>query len=302
MNLLGIFGNSRGVYRTPDGKQAAYYASFIQRFAATITDWLVSGWVPFFFVGLFSSFVWGGGTGTVAGNLTLAGFFWLIIVTICVLGYLTIFGGNGRTLGMRIVGIRVVDPSTGEPPGYQRAFIRAILTFIFGVALFVLINDMLSNDGKQGSAVIVIAVAVVIVGIWAHAFMLFDLRGQTVQDRICGVLYIQKPVDLPEDMAGYVERLQQRRQEAQEAEARPRKIKRRRVWIGDLKRAEAERAERAERAAAAAEANGLLGPVAEEPVSPASRPRQSLPHDTSNPRAPGKSRGRRRSSQARQSR
>lgn len=303
---MGMFGNSRGVYRMPNGKQAAYYASFVQRVAATITDWLISGWVPFFFVGLFSSFVWGGGGGKVAGNINLAGLFWLGLVSACVLGYFTFFGGNGRTVGMRIVGTRVVDPHDGGPPDYGRAFRRAIFTYIFGAAVFVLMNYLLSNTGQKpdsspgGLAVLLIAFVVFVVGLWAHIFMLFDPHGQTIPDRICDVLIIQKPVDLPEDLESYIERLEQRREEARAAQSMT--GRRRRVWIGELKRVEAERARRADQSlidgGPSPSPSHQLEPAIEA-SAPSSRPRRELPPDTSNPRAPGKGRGRRRRSQVR---
>lgn len=298
MNLMGMFGDSRGVYRMPNGKQAAYYASFVQRFAATVTDWLIAGWVPFFFVGLFSSFVWGGGGGKVAGNINLAGLFWLGIVTTCVLGYFTYFGGNGRTVGMRIVGTRVIEPLHGGPPGYGRAFRRAIFTYIFGASVFILVNYMLSNTGKPNAAssgaiaILVVAFLVFLAGMWAHIYMLFDPHGQTVPDRINGILVIQKPVDLPEDLDSYIERLEQRREEARVAQSM--RGRRRRVWIGELKRAEAERARRADQSLI--EGNGNPGERLEPAIEATSRPRRGLSPDIDNPRAPGKSRGNRRRS------
>ena len=85
-----------------------------------------------------------------------------------VLAYGTLFIGSrrGQTPGMMMVGIRCVGADTGTAVGHGKAFLRALVEFLLGVALFIpWIIDML--------------------------FPLWDRRNQTIHDKSVGSLVIR---------------------------------------------------------------------------------------------------------------
>ena len=92
---------------TSTGRATGPRSGFWRRFGATFVDGLILGVISFVFIALLK------GGGYAVGFLVA-------------ISYYTYFEGGprGQTLGKRLLGIRVVDFSTGGPIGYGRAAVR----------------------------------------------------------------------------------------------------------------------------------------------------------------------------------
>ena len=195
----------KGVYRTPDGKRAARYAGAIPRAVGSIIDWFIC-FFWFIFSALGSSFLWNTFAGPDAEEEAgLAGWAWLAVVAIGVVAYFTLTVARGGTVGMRILQLRILDPETGEPPRRSRALIRALMAATLGGAFLVLANFVLSgrsatSETTAGYALLITSFLLLIAGMWSHLYALFDPRGQTLQDRLAGVVVVIRMIDIPEDL------------------------------------------------------------------------------------------------------
>jgi uncharacterized RDD family membrane protein YckC len=84
--------------------------------------------------------------GTIAAAIALAVAGWLIVAFI----YLRALGKTGQTWGRRIVGIKVVRETSGEPIGFGRALGRQLFAGVFSSAIFYLgYLWMIWDDKKQ---------------------------------------------------------------------------------------------------------------------------------------------------------
>lgn len=192
----------RRMYYTPDGKQAADYAGFAQRLGGTIVDWIICFFLPFYFVGCGTSLAFGSGQSASTAPPSLTGIvIWLASVALSVVGYFSYFVARGRTIGMRIVGIQILDPSTARPPVLSRSLVRAFMALLLGAAVFMALNFALSDPTPDSQTLLYrrigwAAVAIAVAGFWSHVWMLFDPRGQTAQDHIAGVVVVGTLVDV----------------------------------------------------------------------------------------------------------
>lgn len=57
----------------------------------------------------------------------------LICWIVAALLYSVVGGGEGQTLGKRVLGIVVVDARTGAPIGYERALVRSVVLLLMGL-------------------------------------------------------------------------------------------------------------------------------------------------------------------------
>lgn len=207
LRMVRSLSGAKGIYRTPDGRYAARYARFSQRGAGMITDLGICFWVPYVLLGTLTSYL-STSSGATPHPLDPAGLSWITAVALCFLGYFTITMARGRTLGMRIFGMRILEPVSGRPPGYRRALVRALILFLFGVAAFVLFNYTLSQPSAGTSralsqTILVGGFVIFLAGMWSHLWMIFDSRGQAVHDHIAGVVVIEKLIEIPEDIELY---------------------------------------------------------------------------------------------------
>lgn len=84
--------------------------------------------------------------GTFGGGLALIAFGFLIVAFI----YLRALGKTGQTWGRKIVGIKVIGETTGEPIGFGRALGRQLFaSFISAQILYIGYLWMLWDDKKQ---------------------------------------------------------------------------------------------------------------------------------------------------------
>ena len=154
-------------------------AGFWRRLGGTLLDGLLYGlvWVPFAVVGFVLIFAVGLGDCTtdafsdelvcdgrenvgaiVAGSLVLL-IGWLLAVYL----YLRALAKQGQTWGRKLVGVRVVDATTGGPPGWGKAIGRTLFA-----------NFVSANICYLG-----------------YLWMLWDSQRQTWHDKVAGTLVIE---------------------------------------------------------------------------------------------------------------
>ncbi len=114
------------------------YAGFWPRFWASMID----GFLAILILGIVGGIVEGGNK----ANQSLAIVVGLIAAT---LYYVGSEGRWGRTLGKRILGLKVVDVKIGEPVGYTRALVRTFGRCLSSMALGAGYLTMLSDAKKQ---------------------------------------------------------------------------------------------------------------------------------------------------------
>lgn len=189
----------KGIYITPDQQRAAPYAGSAQRFGAAFVDVILCGYLPLYAFGIITSFIWGEKS-DIAGMVI-----WLGLVAATMLTYLTLGVARGRTVGMFLLGSRVIDPVTGQPPTRRRALVRAVLALCYGVTIFVSMNyifrDPTPDETQAYHIVAWVAIALAIFGTWSHVWMMFDARSQTALDHIAGVIVIDKYVEVADLLA-----------------------------------------------------------------------------------------------------
>jgi uncharacterized RDD family membrane protein YckC len=117
------------------GSASGPRAGFWQRFGAYLIDIIIVAVVEIIVTIILSK------AGAVASliNLVLS---W---------GYFTYFEGGvtGQTLGMRVIGIRVLDINTGGPIGYGRGLIRQVVKILSGLVILLGYLWMLWDNEKQ---------------------------------------------------------------------------------------------------------------------------------------------------------
>jgi uncharacterized RDD family membrane protein YckC len=111
-------------------------AGFGNRFVGFVLDMAVI-FLPWF---LIAKLVEGSGKHSNALVLVL-GLIPLVASVIYAWALLTF--AQGQTLGMRLMGLRCVDASTGRSVSGKRAFGRAVAWLIFAIAWFVIVFDLL---------------------------------------------------------------------------------------------------------------------------------------------------------------
>ena len=117
---------------TPTSRATGPRSGFWRRFGATFIDGLILGVITFVFIGLIK------GGGYAVGFLVA-------------ISYYTYFEGGprGQTLGKRLLGIRVVDFSTGGTIGYGRAAIRYVTSIVSAIVIYIGYLWMLWDREKQ---------------------------------------------------------------------------------------------------------------------------------------------------------
>src|SRR5205823_960214 len=102
--------------RAPSGERTGFW----RRFAAVFLDGIVIASVT-----------------TILFAISKTGSYFLSLLI--ALAYYTFLEGGrrGQTLGKRVVGIRVVDISTGDSIGYNRAAVRYVGSILSAIAIYI---------------------------------------------------------------------------------------------------------------------------------------------------------------------
>lgn len=184
-------------YTSPDGAYIAAYGGFWQRFAASFIDWVLCFWIPLYAIGFAMR-------ATILSNRNFDdGLVWLTallpLLGLVILAYFTYFLGRGRSPGMMVTGLRVVNVSNGEPPGLRRGLVKAFLNIVLVAGGFWLWTSMWTFGDPVARAAstlvdlvvyITSGVLVAVLGILGRLWMIWDARKQTWQDRLAGVVVV----------------------------------------------------------------------------------------------------------------
>ncbi len=171
-----------------EAREEAHTSSALsRRFAASVLDWIFL----VFAAGIGAPFLVDAVTGR-----QLSGVTWLLEVALVVLVYFTLqWAWSGRTLGMRIVGIRLLAARNGRPPGPLRALARSLAALVAAASALVLVVFAFSDPPSNGYALAdtialagaaTVATAVVL----GHFMQLRDAKGRSLQDRLFGLVVV----------------------------------------------------------------------------------------------------------------
>jgi uncharacterized RDD family membrane protein YckC len=81
----------------------------------------------------------------------LYGPFTLLMFGLWILYFTYLEATSGQTLGKRLLNLRVVDPATGRPPSFEKAFVRSILRIVDWLPFLYLLGFVLAlvTERKQ---------------------------------------------------------------------------------------------------------------------------------------------------------
>ncbi|MBI1885120.1 MAG: RDD family protein [Chloroflexi bacterium] len=166
------------------------YAGVWPRLAASLIDWALCFIAP----SVVSSFVITGISGEDGEAQAAVGVLWGLFMIACVLGYLTYFWARGQSLGMKALGLRIVDVETSGPPGAARALARSFLGLLAAAAVFILLVVSFSDRPKGFSgtdlAVTYLLLFVLMASLVGWVWAIWDRQRRSLQDRLCGVAVI----------------------------------------------------------------------------------------------------------------
>jgi uncharacterized RDD family membrane protein YckC len=134
------------VYQYSGGQEPAYAGFWIRFVAAFIDNAIIN--IALFVLGFIVGFLLAftrGGTLPSSANL-LFDVIWFLIWA----SYFIFFWGVGSTIGMQRFGLRVADPNTGNPIGFERAAIRLGGYVISAVACYIGLIWAAFDPRKQG--------------------------------------------------------------------------------------------------------------------------------------------------------
>src|SRR5215475_8998610 len=141
-------------------------------FAATF-DWIVCLIVPFF----------------------LAGSLWFVIVPLTVAAYFACFFFVGRTPGMRLASIRLVDQRTGVRPRAGRAVARSLAALLQATSCAVLLVFVFSDVPNGGYSFLdgvafVVCSLIALAALVGHAWIILGPSRRTLLDRLFGLMVV----------------------------------------------------------------------------------------------------------------
>ncbi len=119
-----------------------------------------------------------------------------MVVALVVLVYFTLqWAWSGRTLGMRIVGLRLFAPRNGRPPGPLRALARSLASLVAAASALVLLAFAFSDPPTDGYALadavaLASAATVATAVVLGNLMQLRDPKGRSVQDRLFGLVVV----------------------------------------------------------------------------------------------------------------
>ena len=113
--------------------------------------------------------------------------------------YLTLWVARGRTIGMKITGLRIAREDNGDIPGYWTAFLRYLRLFGaylgVGFSAFLVIGLVAGVAGVDEGNVVEIATGVFVTGPFAVGYVkaLQDPKQQNLLDRASGLVVVRVP-------------------------------------------------------------------------------------------------------------
>ncbi len=182
-----------------DEADESYYASFWRRLIASAIDWTLVGFVLFVPGSIYMVIV-----AAIAlqramahqsfplGSLLIA-LFWPFLA-LFILGYFTFSTMHGRTLGMRMVGIRALHAKTGKPPSFKRSVVRSFLGLALLSFASLLLNVFFADPPSDGYSTMETLIMALVTGIGFIGYlrMIWDSRRQTLHDKLTGVVVVRR--------------------------------------------------------------------------------------------------------------
>lgn len=112
--------------------------------------------------------------------------------------YLAVGWGRGRTLGMRLMRIRLLRSDDNRRPGWSRGAARSILGGTPAMALFLLASAGFSDSPDEGyssleQAIMVGSAIIFVLGLLARLTMIVDRRHMSLVDHVAGVIVVKDP-------------------------------------------------------------------------------------------------------------
>ncbi len=100
------------------------------------------------------------------------------------------WGLSGRTIGMSVAGIQLVDERTVHAPTYLQATVRTALTVPPLVGTVVLLNELVTSGRAVADIPLGLAVAATLMGVLSAAWALVD-SGRMLHDRLSGLITVR---------------------------------------------------------------------------------------------------------------
>jgi uncharacterized RDD family membrane protein YckC len=167
-------------------------AHFSERLGAAVIDGLIC-LVGMYVVILLSAIVLEVLGADASSTAAKAG--WMAPAGLGVLAYFTAGYRRGRTVGLRATKLRMARASDGLPLAVPRAAARAFASTLFLASMLVLVVYGFSDPPADGysrveQSTIGVAGAAFVVWLLGNLWMLFDRRGQALQDKLAGAVVV----------------------------------------------------------------------------------------------------------------
>lgn len=178
----------------PAGGRPATYSGIGRRLPAFLVDVLLGLALPYILLALLFAPGPPDREGTGNGAAGVPQLFPSLLVMVP-LGYFFLSYAWGRTPGMWVLGLRLVDLRSGGPPGLGRALLRSLLLLVFLLAPLVLLmfgfGDRPGGLSAADVTVIYLLLAVFVLGALGHLWMVVDGRRQSLQDKLLGLTVVR---------------------------------------------------------------------------------------------------------------
>jgi hypothetical protein len=132
---------------------------------------------------------------------------WVLFLALIIVGYFAYFTLRGPSPGMRLASIKILSTRSGETPAVAQAVIRGLLMLCLIGSWFVVV---LLGSGRAGSGglsnaeslALNVGYVLFLVSAFGHVWISWDRKGQTVQDKLAGIVVVRKdaviePVEQP---------------------------------------------------------------------------------------------------------
>jgi uncharacterized RDD family membrane protein YckC len=180
--------------------ESVAFANLAQRFLASAIDWVFSYLALIPLVAIFSvarDFFdeSRSAPSTAIHESSIADLWWLPVVAAMIIAYLAFFYAHSQSPGMKVAGIRLIDPSTGHEPNGRQAVAKAFFAVILGLSAFLLLVSGFSDAPEGLNAVdwgiIYGAAAVFVASVVGRIRMLWDPKRQTIFDKVAGLVVVK---------------------------------------------------------------------------------------------------------------
>jgi hypothetical protein len=134
---------------------------------------------------------------------------WVLFLALIIVGYFAYFTVRGPSPGMRLARIKILSVKSGETPVVRQALIRGLLMLCLIGSWFVVVllgSGRSSSNGFSNAESLALNVGYVLflVSAFGHVWISWDRKGQTVQDKLAGIVVVRKdaevdpePIELP---------------------------------------------------------------------------------------------------------